>query len=172
MRSCVARSFFQCQPDPGMLNIDTWFLAAPQPHNFLIDQWLAASLEAIAELPDWSSPTNDDTNARFVYHLVHCIFNQLYADDPQVHEAYERVPKHAYCEQHGYNAVEWCAVEYARIHPDFDVGPLGGQGYPTEQPDNAPDGAKFMYKGWSALDWMDFDAYDAHIDNVVAGFSG
>ena len=151
-----------------MLNIDTWFLVAPQPHNYLIDQWLSALNNAISELPDWSSPHEDDVNSRYDYHLAHCVFNQMYADSPAVHAAYNQVPAHGYCEQHGYNAVEWCALMYGQLDGDFDLGPMGQQGYPSENIDTQPDGEKFMYKGWTSLDWMDFDAYEAHIARLEA----
>lgn len=144
------------------------FLASPQPHNFLVDEWFRAVSDAVATLPDWASPDSDDINYRFAYHFVHCIFNQIYADRPAVHAAYEQVPRRGYCEQHGYNAVEWCAMEFTRLHPDFQVGPLGAQGYPTEEPDTAPDPAKFMYKGQTSLDYMNFDLYDAHVASVAA----
>jgi len=147
----------------GMMNIDTWFLIAPHPHNFLVDAWLDAMLDAMAELPDWASPWADDEWARYDYHVAHCVFNQIYADRADVRAAFDRLPKTGYCEQHRRNAVEWCGAMYMQIEPDYDVSGMEQEGYPYWEMDEEPDGAKFMYKGWTSLAWMDFQRYDAFI---------
>ena len=52
---------------------------------------------------------------------------------------------------------------YLQIDPDYAVSGMEVEGYPKWELDEEPDGAKFMYKGWQSLAWMDFHRYEAFI---------
>ena len=136
------KDFFREAHRHGMLNVDTWLLISPRPHHPLVDAWLQAARVAAAELPDNAKPP------RYVYHFVHCVFNQLYADNRSIHELYDQLPNIGYCEQHGGNAVEFCDKWL---------------GVKNESVDRVPDERKLMYKGFAPLQKMNFAAYDSWV---------
>ena len=123
----------------GTFNIDTWFLTVAHPKHPLVGAWLRALNQQVAKLSNGAK-----AKKMYCYHFVHCIFNQLYADDPKVHNAYDRIPLRGYCDQSGGNAVDLCPR-------------LG------KHADATPDPQKLMYKGGTALAKMNFTAYDLWI---------
>ena len=91
----------------------------------------------MATLPDGAVPRTD-----YVYHLPHCVFNQLYADNATVRAAFDAMPLVDMC-QHGNNAGDNCDGAY----------------------DATPDPLKLTYKGEASMGISDA-AYDAWVVNV------
>jgi len=136
---------FRCNPSNVLagVRVDTWFLTVARPHHPLVDAWLSAVIKQVARLRNRARSKKD-----YIYHFVHCIFNQLYADDPTVHDIYNRTPLLGYCDQSGGNAVEFC--------PKLN-----------SHEDTAPDPQKLMYKGSASLAKMKFAEYDLWILNTT-----
>lgn len=140
----------------GSFLVDNWFLVAPKTQNPLVEIWLAALLNTIQQLGDGSTPGQD-----YVYHLPHCVFTHLYADNNFVRMRYDAVSSCdvGYC-QHNSNGVEFC---------EGLTSPCPREGaFLNEGADTTPDPLKLMYKGVSALAHMNWNAYDAYIKQVGA----